>query len=242
MFFDNRDLKNNIKKLEEENGKLQNTVQEQQMCIQHLQAANQLYEEQYINTELECESCHTSLQKNFYWCPRCGKKIVKQVKPAAPNEKIFMTEDDGYECIIVGYQGFHDKEITIPAYINGKKVIGIWNKAFYCCKEIEKVVFEDGCQFIGHQAFRVCTALKEIIFPKTLREIGNEAFNCTNLSEVIIPANVASIGAGAFKQCDHLKRVILPEKLEYIADELLAKSPVEELILPERLTAIGSVW
>lgn len=199
MFFDNRELKNNIKKMEEENSKLQNIVQEQKMQIQRLQVANQSYEAQYVNTGLECDSCHTSLQTNFYWCPRCGKKIEKKVKSAESNENIFMIEDDGYECIIVGYQGFHDKEITIPTYISGKKVIGIWNKAFYCCKEIEKVVFENGCQFIGHQAFSVCTALKEIILPKTLKEIGNEAFDCTSLAEVIIPANVASIGAGAFK-------------------------------------------
>ena len=87
------------------------------------------YENKFIRTNLECDSCYYVLQKEFGFCPKCGKKVEKQIATKErANDNVFVVENDGEFCLIVGYKGFKDKTITIPLKINGRIVIGVWNK------------------------------------------------------------------------------------------------------------------
>ena len=60
---------------------------------------------------------------------------------------------------------------------------------------------------IGNEAFADST-LEHIDLFQTVEEIGDGAFrNCTNLTEITLPASLRSIGEGAFDGCDHLEKV-----------------------------------
>ncbi|MBQ7103657.1 MAG: hypothetical protein IJN89_06330, partial [Anaerotignum sp.] len=36
------------------------------------------YEQKYVNTQCECDFCYTTLQANYLYCPKCGKKVKKE--------------------------------------------------------------------------------------------------------------------------------------------------------------------
>lgn len=231
-----------IKRLEDEKSAQVSEIVNLKEQITKLSEENRLYENKYIRTELECDSCYTVLQTEFRYCPRCGKKIEKNVeKSGIQNGSMFQTENDGNACLIVGYTGFKDKKIVIPSNINGRKVIGIWNKVFEQCEYIEEVIFEEGCQYIGNSAFAQCNNLKKVKLPKSLLEIGNTAF-CQNraISEIIIPIHVKKIGVGAFSDCTSLTKVVLPDGLEVISQSLFSGSAIRELDIPETVLVIQS--
>ena len=68
-------------------------------------------------------------------------------------------------------------------------------------KDIVKVIFPEGVEFIGNNAFENCTRLEEVVCPSTLKSIGKEAFlGCINLSRINYGRDV-SIAPNAFKCC-----------------------------------------
>ena len=102
-FFSSRiELNNIIKTLEAEVESLKTDISakskqitELNKKITTLSQKNAEYEKKYINTNLECEFCYTTLQDEFVFCPKCGKKIeVKHSIPAATNTNYFVTESD----------------------------------------------------------------------------------------------------------------------------------------------------
>jgi hypothetical protein len=159
---------------------------------------------------------------------------------------------------------FNLQSICIPASV---QTIG-WN-AFFECKSLKSVTFEKGSslQDIGESAFSNCSSLQSIIISSTiekiryygfykcsnlrsitflpksnLQRIGPFAFCNTQLSSVIIPANVTYIGEEAFENCllenvyfeegisflrigkyafyncYHLQEISIPARTEYIFD------------------------
>ena len=201
---------------------------------------NREYENKYVHTNLECEFCYTTLQTNFEYCPKCGKKIAKTkaTEVAKTNTSIFRTEVDGNYLLINQYNGFGDKKIVIPSSINGKPVIGIWNGVFENCVELEEVIFEEGCKYIGKRVCANCTKLKKVRLPKSLLEIGDSAFSGCAIEELAVPPNVKVIGSYAFSSRS-LKRIILPEKLKYISAGMLSSTSLESIDIPQSVVHIG---
>lgn len=202
---------------------------------------NKAYEEKYVNTKLECTFCYTTLQKDFHFCPKCGKKIEKTRVPVAEqkNKNIFQTEIDGDCVLITQYNGFDDKQVVIPAYINGKPVIGIWNGVFEKCTSLEEVIFEEGCKYIGKSAFDNCNNLKRVHLPKSLVEIGDGAFSGCAIEEMAIPPNVRVIGPYAFSSSRSLRKIILPDGLKYISNGMLSATSIEGIDIPQSVVHIG---
>ena len=200
------------------------------------------YKNRYVNTGLECEFCYTVLQENFSFCPKCGKKINKSSVPATEKSaaSLFTAEDDLDGALIVRYNGFSDKKITIPSSVNGKRVIGVWNDVFKKCVDLEEVIFEEGCQYIGKNAFAGCENLKKLRLPKSLIEIGDSAFSgCKSLSEAAIPPNVRVVGSYAFGHCTNLKKILFPDSLQYISSGMLNNTGISEINLPQSVLHIG---
>ena len=231
-----------ISELTSQNMKQKEKVQELERKLKDSSFKNMEYERKYVQTNIECDSCYYILQKEFCYCPKCGKKVEKNVeKSECSNSNIFQVENDGNSCLIVGYKGFKDKKIVIPSEINGRPVIGIYNNVFEKCEYIEEVIFEDGCQYIGECAFSECFAIKKVKFPKSLREIGAAAFyGNRELKEVIVPANVKFIGSSAFSSCTSLERVILPEGLPIITQSMLSNTAIKEINIPESVRIIDN--
>lgn len=218
---------------EEKNSQLNTKIKEQIKTIER-------YENKYVHTNLECEFCYTTLQESFLYCPRCGKRIVSQnEKCSVENKKhIFETELDGGKVLITRYIGFHDSTIIIPSTIEGKTVIGIWNQAFAGCKELEEVIFEEGCQYIGTGAFSGCSKLKKVHLPKSLIEIGARAFASTDIEEIAIPPSVKVIGSSAFFNCKKLHNVILPNALSVIEYGVFEETGLYHIDLPNNIRHI----
>ena len=122
------------------------------------------------------------------------------------------------------------KSISLP-----KTLKYIDNFAFYNCKNLESVEFNDGLSVIGDSAFRK-TALTNIEFPSTLFYIGSAAFmDCeelenavfhnntslkigmcafrsTGIKQLSLPAGTYEIEKSAFTKCKHLTIINIPEE------------------------------
>ena len=72
---------------------------------------------------------------------------------------------------------------------------------------------------IGDEAFYDCTSLTNVIIPGGVTNIGDYAFDyCASLSSVTIGTNVISIGVGAFFGCSSLASVTIPNSVTSIGD------------------------
>ena len=95
---------------------------------------------------------------------------------------------------------------------------------------------------IGNGAFYNCTKLTEIVIPDSVTSIGNSAFYwCTKLTEIVIPDSVTSIGNYAFYRCTSLTEIVIPDSVTSIGDyDALPISSLTEVIIPDSVTSIGS--
>ena len=95
---------------------------------------------------------------------------------------------------------------------------------------------------IGEGAFRDCTNYSEIILPATLTTISESAFEgCTQLTEIDIPEGVDYIYANAFKGCTELVTVNIPSTLCSIGEgAFMDCSKLKNINLNEGLRSIES--
>lgn len=68
--------------------------------------------------------------------------------------------------------------------------------------DIRAVQLSDGITTIGDRAFYECSGLTEIVLPGSVTSIGHSAFyECRGLTEIVIPDSVTSIDSYAFWDC-----------------------------------------
>ncbi len=94
---------------------------------------------------------------------------------------------------------------------------------------------------IGKHAFE-SSGLSEIILSEQgeVCEIEDYAFyNCTSLTDIVLPANVNKIGFSAFDGSS-LKKIILPDGLKKIDSRAFANTDLTELYLPDSLEDCGN--
>lgn len=101
--------------------------------------------------------------------------------------------------------------VTIPAKVDGHRVVAIGHRAFYGCKDMIGLKIPEGIEAIrGGQSFYGCRKLKEVRLPKSVKTIGSRCFEgCTGL-EGIDFANcerAADGFGGALVRCTNLKRI-----------------------------------
>lgn len=116
-----------------------------------------------------------------------------------------------YECGDYGYRLLNDdtaeimcylgkdKELLIPSEVDGYKVTGIGNEAFYSNTRIENVIIPDTVTNIENYAFSECWNLKNITIPDGVTSLGSHAFGeCFNLKSITLPDSVTNIGEYSF--------------------------------------------
>ena len=83
------------------------------------------------------------------------------------------------------FSGTGITEIEIPASVTRIRSDGKEDSCLYGCKELERVVFENGLGFIPEYVCNGVSSLKEVVIPKTVTGIGKNAFNgCVNLETI----------------------------------------------------------
>ena len=87
----------------------------------------------------------------------------------------FQYEDNGENVSIYAYNG-SDKEVTIPAYINGKAVTEINDYTFLLCNSVEKIIVPSTVTTIHANAFSGAGNLKSVVlaYADTQIEDSNE--------------------------------------------------------------------
>ena len=95
---------------------------------------------------------------------------------------------------------------------------------------------------IGNYAFYDCSSLTEVVIPEGVTTIGVGVFEaCSSLTEVIIPESVTAIGSEAFSRCSSLTEVVIPEGVTSIGNQAFyGCSSLTSVVIPEGVTEIGS--
>ena len=157
-------------------------------------------------------------------CTGCA--FAEQVRWYECGDYRYILREDG-TAEITWYSG-NDEELEVPEEMDGKRVTGIGDSAFFDCTSLISVKIPDSVTEIGPAAFADCTSLTSIAIPNgvsiidestfsdcyslasitlpdSVTEIGDEAFStCESLTSLTIPSSVTQIGYGAFEYCDNL--------------------------------------
>ena len=113
--------------------------------------------------------------------------------------------EDG-TAVITGYSG-SEKELTIPAAVDGHPVSRIGADAFWGSPTLRRAVIPEGVTEIGSYAFAWCKKLDQVILPQSLAVLGDWAFWSSALRRVDIPDGVREISGTVFGNCENLRTV-----------------------------------
>lgn len=131
--------------------------------------------------------------------------------PVTPENEFVVREKDNGCCEIAGYSG-SDSIVVIPEMIEGMKVIGIRNKAFYLDKNIVGLKLSNTIEYVDYEAFRMAQKLEFFVSGTNLKKISSAVFfDCENLSEIKLNEGIEFLGVGAFGSCMKLKSLYIPQ-------------------------------
>ena len=119
---------------------------------------------------------------------------------------------------------------------DGRKLLGVSEKlsGAYSVKE--------GTRIICDRAFWNCSSLSEIVIPSSVTSIGDSAFyGCDSLSKIVISSSVTSIGDWAFYGCSSLSEIVIPSSVTGIGkDAFFRCHSLLEIVIPSSVTSIGN--
>ena len=146
--------------------------------------------------------------------------------------------EDG--AVIIQYTG-EDVEVTVPAEIDGVKVVELIENSFLGVGSLKRVTVPENVLCIGANAFAQCSALERVDLPESLTTIGYMAFSgCPELASIKIPNGVTSLGEGAFEECEKLGSAVLSDKIAVIPSGAFGYcESLTSVELPKGLTEIG---
>jgi len=150
---------------------------------------------------LETISIGENVQKIGDW--GINNCIKLQKIEVAPGNPIFASKDGVLYTkdmtTLLAYPNEHKDASGAYAFALPESVTKIANNAFYQCKNLERITFNEGLREIGDKAFIKCETLQSFTLPQSLTHIGADAFSyCDSLTALTLPANLQSIGDYAF--------------------------------------------
>ena len=153
--------------------------------------------------------------------------------------KYILLEDGTAE--IAQYTG-KEEMLTVPDELDGYRVTGIGDRAFYSCTVPKSITLPDSVTSIGNYAFSFCDSLTSITLPDSVTSIGNYAFSsCRALTSITLPDSLTSIGDWAFCNCTSLTSITLPDNVTSIGNYAFTYCRVlTSITLPDSLTSIGT--
>ncbi len=130
-------------------------------------------------------------------CSRCDYKLSVGIS--------YRINGDYY--VVDGIGSCTDKNIRIPEFYNGKKVMGIDGGAFAELTFVETIEIPNSIEIIYDGAFAGCYNLSEIKISEdsNLQYVGAGAFGyCINLTSITLPSNLNALASDAFYGCVRL--------------------------------------
>ncbi len=115
------------------------------------------------------------------------------------------------QVTIIKYTGTATS-VTIPSYINGKKVVAIGNLAF--CR-------------VERGSYYYPMNVTSVTIPNTVKTIREKAFYQTPLTAVTLPSSVTYVGVDAFNECKALKTLRIDGAAEIGADAFVNCTALE---------------
>lgn len=182
----------------------------------------------------QAPTCTSAGYTSYETCTRCGYSN-RDIIPAKGHTFI------GNTCEICGYafysEGllYEDNGDTDTVTITGPGSCS--DTLIYIPPFIdEKPVTE-----IGDYAFYNCTSLTEIVIPDSVTSIGSKAFfQCASLTEIVIPKSVTTIGSSAFSYCTSLEEIVILEGVTSIGGYAFQYcESLAEIDIPKSVTSIG---
>lgn len=139
---------------------------------------------------------------------------------------------------IIGSSSFYNTGLTKINFPEGLEEIG--DGAFYNANLNEAVLPESCIRLKGTEQFAYNRNLKKLQLSDELTTIPSGiAFDCKNLSQFNIPANVKTIGSDAFCWCPLSGTLTLPEGLTDIgANAFYQSTGLTEVTFPSTLTTL----
>lgn len=106
---------------------------------------------------------------------------------------------------------------------------------------VEKIVVQDGINYVGNCAFACFSKLTEVELPESLTKMGDAMFaGCSSLESISIPNSVSYIGSEAFLKCASLTSIVLPNSLESISERtFFTCRALSDVSFPESLKSVG---
>ena len=112
------------------------------------------------------------------------------------------TKKQRRESFVFEYMGNEHAPKNVTHVKFHSSVAEVQDAAFRDCKQLVKVVFNEGLTKIGWRAFQSCSSLESIAFPSTLTDVEELAFyQCNSLTEVVLNEGLQTIGRRAFCFC-----------------------------------------
>ena len=106
------------------------------------------------------------------------------------------------------------RDVTIVRFHSS--VTEVAEDIFKGCKQLKKVVLNDGLQKIGNHSFYYCSKLEHINFPFTLIEVGASEFCGGAMKNIVLNEGLMKIGVGAFRNCTLLESITIPSTITEI--------------------------
>lgn len=112
------------------------------------------------------------------------------------------------------YEGT-DRDLVIPSKVDGYTVARLRCNSFI---EFDSITLPDSMEEIPSQTLMGCEA-KKIVLGKNTTEIKNEAFwNCSNLTEIVLPDTLKLIDGKAFMNCSSLTAIRIPKSVSSVGE------------------------
>ncbi len=105
---------------------------------------------------------------------------------------------------ITAYSG-SEKNVIVPATIDGYKVTSVRVHAFIDNSKIESVTFSEGLEIVDSYVFVNCTNLTTVTFPSTVIKIHDLFYKtCSKLKNINIPAGMTRAESGEYLKLDNV--------------------------------------
>ena len=172
----------------------------------------------------------------------------KSLKEISVPDTITKIEDSGfYECESLETLDLPKGITEIEQYAfarSGVTELDLHNisdipyRAFFQCRDLEKLILADKITSYGGEAFRECEALEgKIALPEGVTKLASQEFyKCYKLEEITIPDSVTQVGTHAFAYCESLEKAHIPDGVTAIPRNLFYYcTSLKEVTLPKEL-------